>query len=351
MNNRKLAGIILLMAAAVVFVGVLGYIMGKNGGTKNDEMNEPAREEIAVKDIATDIPEVDPPLPELSAHAEDDYELSDESTAYASNPEIMDGPGYGGTTALADSADVPEDAELVDEYGMYRVPMEWAAEMGGLYVERNGGYYALTPMVPRYVAEKYGVGYAKGSSDETEMFLYLYDDYAGVPEDIPTETRTAIISAGDFPILEVSKNERIIYFDDGNNRSEVIFDDAPFVGYTVEASYHVGLGFFPIVDSVMVFNSDNKHDIGIYEPGDIPVADIRKLEYGKKYLYEWFTGMDYHEMELVANCRCYFNPGSRLNGGYKLPLELTKNGYATVDISELEPGTYVYIDAVFEIVD
>lgn len=345
MEKKKF--IVLVSILLVAIIGVIGAIIVDLKNNEGVPIDEDASE-----------------LPELSAHAEDDYvlsdepatyegndyELSDEPAAYEGDSEIMDAPGYGGTTALADSADVPDDAVLTDEYGMYRVPMEWAAEHGGIFVERNGGLYAVSPEVPRYVAEKYGVGYSFGSSDTEDMLLYL-GDTDELDDDIPSGVRKAITSAGDFPILQVSKNEKLEVYNQ-YMINEVDFVKSEFVGYTIPAR-DGGNGandYFPVIDHVMP--DVNRNDMNVFDLNDNLVADVHDLEYGKTYSFEYYSGTEYHEMEVVANSRCYTNPKPKNDIRIALPIELTKANYAVVDISSLEPGFYVIQEnTVFEVVD
>jgi len=354
MEKKKF--IVLVSILLVAIIGVIGAIIVDS---KNNEG-------VPIDDGATvGLDEDASELPELSAHAEDDYvlsdepatyegndyELSDEPAAYEGNDyELSDEPATHEEPAPADSADVPDDAVLTDEYGMYRVPMEWAAEHGGIFVERNGGLYAVSPEVPRYVAEKYGVGYSFGSSDTEGMLLYL-GDTDELDDDIPSGVRKAITSAGDFPILQVSKNEKLEVYNQ-YMINEVDFVKSEFVGYTIPAR-DGGNGvndYFPVIDHVMP--DVNRNDMNVFDLNDNLVADVHDLEYGKTYLFEYYSGTEYHEMKVVANSRCYTNPKPKNDIRIALPIELTKANYAVVDISSLEPGFYVIQEnTVFEVVD
>ena len=345
MEKKKF--IVLVSILLVAIIGVIGAIIVDS---KNNE-GVPIDDGAIVGEIVLD--EDASELPELSAHAEDDYVLSDEPATYEGNDyELSDEPAtYEPATVPADSADVPDDAVLTDEYGMYRVPMEWAAEHGGIFVERNGGLYAVSPEIPRYVGESYNVGYSAGSSSTETMLLYLSDFYE-INDDIPSKVRRVVVSAGDFPILQVSRNEKLEVFNQ-YMIDEVVFAKSEFVGYTIPA-VDGGNGandYFPIIDHVMP-NNFSRNNMNVFDTGDNLVADVHDLEYGKTYLFEYYTGTEYHEVEITADSRCYVHPEVSDDGKIALPIELAKANYAVVDISSLEPGFYTIMgNTVFEVVD
>lgn len=353
MDNKKLIGFVCLGVAAVVLVFAIAFMAGRNSAkATNDDADLPAdAAESAVEVEEPAAVEVPPPddLPEMSAHAEDDYEISAGAGADYEMPIAEDAGPDDSAIAAADSADVPEDAVL-DEYGMYRVPEEWAADHGGVFIERNGEIYAVSPEVPRYVAEKYGVGYSFGSDNTETMSLYLYDAKE-LNAEIPSRVRKAITSAGDFSILQVSRKEELrVYNEYVINEMSLVKSE--YVGYTIPART-AGLGttdYFPMIDHVML--SINRNDMNVFDTNDNLVADVHDLEYGRTYLFEYYSGTEYHEIEVVADSKCYTNPKPNHDNTVSLPLELTKFGYAAVDISSLEPGFYTLMEStVFEVVE
>ena len=179
--------------------------------------------------------------------------------------------------------------------------------------------------------------------------LFLYDDPAGVRDEIPTSTRHGIITSGDFDILSIAKGDEIKIYSD-IQLPTLLLRNAEFTGYTIEASDHSGtatMTYFPIIDHVLISDDIGKSNVGVFDENDTPVADVRNLEYGKGYLYEYYTGTEYHEIHLVANCKCYEASDAEI----EVPIELTKNGYSTVDLSQLEPGIYACGSSVFELTE
>ena len=244
---------------------------------------------------------------------------------------------------------VEEDSytEPFDPYGMYKVPEEWAAERGGLYVERDTGIYTLQSLVPRYNLDNYTVGYSFNSSSTEDVLLYIYDD---IPvDDPPTATTKAILSSDDFPILQVNKGEELHYYGDADETMTI--SKTNFVGYSIPAC-RCGLSelYVPIDDHV--YHGDTyRNNIGVFDMDENPVSDVRDLEYGRDYKYEWYEGTEYHELKCIANCRCY-DYKYALENKIEISGKLTKFGYVAFDISNLEPGIYTSdLHSVFEVVE
>lgn len=242
---------------------------------------------------------------------------------------------------------VEEDSytDVLDHYGMYKVPEEWAAERGGLFVERETGIYTLNNEVPRYNLDTYGVGFSYNSSSTEDVLLYVYDTEQ-MPNNIPTDNRKGIVASGDFPIMQVSKGEELHYYGEAENSLK--FYKIDFYGYTIPACYcGMPISFSPIIDHVR-YNEMHGDNIGIFDMDEDPVVDVRNLDYGEDYKYEWYEGTKYNELQYTANCRCYTKDTSNM---YKVPGTLTKFGYVAFDISDLEPGFYTRGHAVFEITE
>ena len=303
----------------------------------------------------------EPELPEMSASAmEDGYVVEDDSTGDSFSLEAGVAAAENNSVAEADSADVPDDAVLTnnpvdnDPYGMYKVSEQWASELGGLYANIDGNFYSLSSVVPSSIIADYGVGHTvgpEGSDVNLEYaMLYLRDDESGVRESIPTLTRNAIVSSGDFPALQIHRDNPLLVF--GKPSVEkLFFEKIDFVGYTIPAcdSPDATLAYYPVVNNFLANNVDKDH-IGVFNLDDSPVEDVRNLEHGKEYLYECYLGTEYREIKIKADSRCY-----RIDKDKKveLPMSITKFGYFTIDISGLESGFYTcpIHNSVFEIVD
>lgn len=327
------------MAAVLLFAAIAMFLL--NGCGMREIEVVPAAEE--------------PELPEMSAHAGD--EMTEEEilniTAGAASDSLSN------EEYVADAADVPDDAVLTgdtleDPYGMYLVTEDLASKLGGLYANLDGNVYSLANLVPSTVINDYGVGYIVGPDnanvENDYALLYLRDDKKGLRDDIPSATRYAIVSSGDFPALRVHRGDQLMVF--GKPMIEkMFFEKADFVGYTIPACDSPGttLAYYPVVNNYYANNVDKDH-IGVFDLNDVQVEDVRNLEQGKEYLYECYIGTEYRELKVRADSRCY----SLDSGEYvELPMQITKLGYFTIDTSSLELGFYTSSEynAVFEIVD
>lgn len=307
--------------------------------------------------------------PELAPHAEDDgYEMiaelqeedvemlqkvADGEAGAITDDEVTNEPAseFGPEDELpeADSTDAPEETILEDPYGMYVVTEDWLKEYGGYVVERNSQLYAFYSQygVMGDVPEKYDVGYELGGRGYNWTYLYCPD--VQEIKDVPTNATGKIAtSAGDFPIFEVSKNEEIrVYNKDVVDEIELF--PASFYGYCVNAT-HVGNSYRPIINYELGVDRgiiDAERPV-IYDMNDNPVSDVYNLEYSQDYKYGWFEGTEYHEISLWAGSRCYtVDKNTRV----QVPVELTRNGYAVMDVSGLTPGIYSWQNSVFQITD
>ncbi|MBR3323953.1 hypothetical protein IKG24_00210 [Candidatus Saccharibacteria bacterium] len=295
-------------------------------------------------------------LPEMAASAmEEGYIVEDDSTDDSFSFEAGATAVEEGSATEVDSVDVPEDAALIDvsdPYEMYKVSDEWA-QNGGAYVQRDGAYYTISARVPEDVIERCGVGCIGYPALGHDASLYVMDEVTSDSVEVPTKNEECLISCGDFPILKIHRNETLY----GYNATGLNFYRASFVGYTIQASRrprNSGLSYFPIIDHRFLQTSDplateTKEHIGLYDLNDNPVEDVHDLNYGEEYLFEYYVRTEYREFREVADCRCYALKKSEL--AYRIDGELTKNGYVTFDISEVEPGLYTAGSSVFEIVD
>ena len=251
------------------------------------------------------------------------------------------------------TTETEEAAQSDDPYDVYYVPTETAVELGGIFVERDGRKYSVVSEVPPRVIGEYGAGYTN-ENDGSIAFLYAEDGSQVL--DIPTEVPISILSVGDFPILTVSKSEPLVGYD----QTEIYLQKTDFVGYTIAAvQYTGGLSVIPITDGVKPSSGSKfvyqpRTQIQVVDAADNPVADFRKLTYDETYKLEWFIGTEYNVAEMKANSRAYrtFNPGTE---GFQIDGMLSKEGYATFDISGVESGIYVIrrgaTAAVFEITE
>lgn len=236
---------------------------------------------------------------------------------------------------------VEEDSVGTTDYDIYCATEGWIKDHRGFAVERGGKLYFMGTKVPSTVISKYDVGYqvGPGFSEGASASLYL-DDQREI-SDVPTEAKEAWISVGDFPVYYLDSGEELRYYD-----KEVVdtleFYPVEFYGYTICATGRQEL-YYPIENHTYGSLPGNLSNPAVYNMDGTPVEDVRKLEYGKPYTYEWYEGQDYHSQTMIADCRCYLVNRSPIEA----TVSRTKSGYQIVDLSNLKPGLYTSVNEIF----
>lgn len=242
----------------------------------------------------------------------------------------------------------PTTAEPVDELEVLRVPESYAKSEGGIYLKRKGGLYTIravsngrygcTRSVPRVVGREYNVG--DGGEYVVTLYAYITTKYNYV--DVPF----GYLSYGEVPVPIVEKGDLIIgYFSE--EPFTLTLQKLEFHGYTLP----VLLGDYGKVgsekygpDGVSNILRGKDSDFTIVDNTGGKPSDVRNLEYGKEYTVSWYSGTQYNEEKMIANCSYYTYPNRderiTLNG------ELTKNGYVTFDTSSLSPGFYEALNGI-----
>lgn len=244
--------------------------------------------------------------------------------------------------------------EEFDQFEIYEVDEDWikyySTKNQCYIVERDGKYYELGWELPGSVAVNYNVGWQYREVTPDNL-TYLWLDVARNNFSMQTAVDSDImISAGDFPIFQIKKDEKIrIYYADFVNSFAV--SEAKFYGYTIMATDSQFL--YPILDNnestfAEEYGTYGINNIELCDMGDTPVEDIRDLTYGEEYKYTWYEGTQYNEIPLIANCKTF----AISNTGKTLSVEPTKDGYLCVDVSVLPTGFYsIGKKALFEVVD
>lgn len=84
----------------------------------------------------------------------------------------------------------------------------------------------------------------------------------------------------------------------------------------------------------------NSRSIGFYSLFDGSDYKILEAERNEKFIFGGYVGTAYKTVDIVADKEFYL---AKTNGVFTLPIERTKNGYFTVNLSDVDPGVY-YID-------
>ncbi|MBQ3292741.1 hypothetical protein IJG93_00310 [Candidatus Saccharibacteria bacterium] len=333
MNDEKKSAVILasLFAMFAIIVVLIAVIVLQKRELKEKEIPAtPPQLEAGEATVAWDLEPTEPAIQPTYESAEPQEEEVDDVTEEV--------PG------IAAPVEPPREpiVEEKDPYEIFVTDEDWVKETNGYAVERNGKLYTLSALMPSTVITEYGCGYQTGGEFEEGRGsdLYLYDQRE--ISDVPTKATNALISIGDFPIYYVDSGEELRVYSD-EPLEEVEIKQAEFYGYTIPATGRQ-VTYFPIQDYIYEGLDGNITDPAVLTADGNPVEDVRKLEYGKQYMFEWYEGMDYHSQTLAATSRCYLVDDDNL--AIKVPVKKTKEGYGIVDLSEVEPGNCYTISNV-----
>ena len=209
-----------------------------------------------------------------------------------------------------------DDPEIVEEdpLAMLEVSEEFAKEKGLLCLYRNDKLYSLGP---KYISEDGKYVLPTGFDDGKDYILNI-----------------------DAPEIIIQEGDQIRDYGD----EYVNVYKSAFTGYTIP--------MFNYGEDIMIFDDEidptsngapklKAAGAGITQFGvkenDSIVANDRHLENGKSYTVSWYSGMDYHEITMVANYRYYKIDSTP---SYELKGTLSQSGYALIDIRDLPSGTY-----------
>ena len=324
-----------------VAVGVFFYNMGKNSAAKEAEMRaEPTGGDswVSTADMVTKYPVIEP---ETFDANEIPHEAEEPAAPEVKIPE---------ETLPAPATESEDNAyDTSDEFDIYRVTEEWLKSYGGMVLVRDGVFYAIDGRVPGSVISRYGFGYNVDGQTTDVALLYMRD--MEMPDDVLTSREIGYVSAGDFPILKVRPDDEVRYYSvTGVPASQISMRPMNFYGNTIMA-IEMQPYYAPLRNNLLSPSKMAGGNPGVFSLDDVPVDDVRKLEYGKEYKYVYYTNTTYHEEVMEANCRAYTDG----DGATILQVTMTKNGYATIDMSLLEPGLYRTFDPlitnVFEIIE
>lgn len=293
-------------------------------------------------DKTTRITVVKEPLPESTK----EVEVEPESMEEVEGPAVEFEPEP--AVELEPIAEIrPEPVSEDDErYELYKVKEGWIKK-GGCFIERDGKFYALYGLIPTANAlNSYYIGSAGTNTDRIGR-LFIRDSSSAK---MPTNTPFARITIGDLPILQISRTEKIGDFD----TDTLSLTKTSFVGYSISVVERAN-------NTEAVFNSNRsdedvelafsqKEGCGVSDLSGNPVKDFRNLEYKEDYIFHWYSGAEYHEVTMKADCKVFKDRENYWESDIVLQGE--QNGeYFEFDLSELKPGFYLTSYGVFELVD
>ena len=268
-----------------------------------------------------------------------------------------------------------EEEPVVEEplvpYGYLIEDEDFVTTYKGFYVVRDDQFYSLNRTVSLKNRDEYNFG--ENAILEAHLFKdningqSIYDSELGCMNDDKTLVYY-FYTIGDFELLKIEPTDEIRSY----GVSKVSLVKLESLGYGFRRQMSGGAGYGNLG------NTDSGHGyapgwINTKEVGKIHVPDLYKelkyqigdeeiflnynLEKDTEVTVSWYEKTDYYEYTCVADSKFFYASNKDVHGvlGDEStgPIEkegtLTKDGYATYDFSDLEPGTYyLYSD---EIVD
>ena len=268
----------------------------------------------------------------------------------------------------ASPSDGPEQSagqstEYLDELSILEVESkEAAAEQGGFYLKRGDRYFTLDGELkdPKLVTP--GKGYWNTYAYWGSPDRLLYTRGAPTYPDRYPAADDMVISYGDIPALTLENGDEIVAFSSRTVPAMRLLR-LKFVGYSMGMS---GSGFESGGGTAgWLWSSDQPEemtpiDFSVQEQLMVEdyngneVTDFYNLNFGERYFALWQQGTSFVEFEGIADCSYYKALNDNLqiyDIEQEIDGEVTTEGYATYDVSGLEPGIY-YVErgGVLEIV-
>lgn len=163
-----------------------------------------------------------------------------------------------------------------------------------------------------------------------------------------------LLSNGEVPIPVLERNDKVVGFSSTTVPTLRLYR-ADCLGYTIGMSTVDGYVTLRdmTTDKVTQVRPDYSKGIKVKDSHGRSVNDTNDLTYGESYTVYWYEGTKYNEVILTADCRIYSIHGYKSSftaieyhdPAYTIEGTLTQNGYATYDMSGVEPGIYMTNDA------
>ena len=256
-----------------------------------------------------------------------------------------------------------EEEPVVEEplvpYGYLIEDEDFAKTYKGFYVYRDDQLYSLNSVVSMKNREEYQF------SDETYLLEFhwkkedevhgqkIFDAVNGVMNDDKTSVLYAN-TIGDFDLLKIEPTDEIRSY--GVSNIELIKMESLGYGFRREMDGYSGMGIDKSdLCAGWIVTTEGKKSIPSgyykelkYQIGDEDIYVNYNLEKDTEVTVSWYEQTDYYEYTCIADSKYYYCPSKKLveifgdpdSGPIKKEGTLTKDGYATYDFSDLEPGVY-----------
>lgn len=220
-----------------------------------------------------------------------------------------------------------EEPEVVDLLGALRVKENYFENRNSFALKKGGDYYVLDSQMYKFDVAKYP---NIGSRVE-------YDGSRQLTANI-SNTRKLVI--GPVPVLTIEKGKDKICYFSASTPASLGLHKATFYGYGTCIRMQDCLEIYNPGDEgeEFYYYYDGAHDYAVLDDKGNSVSDVYNLEQGQEYTVCWYVGTQYNERKLKAESSIYDVDIQAPT--YKIEPEFTKEGYATFNLSEVEPGLY-----------
>ncbi|MBQ1298726.1 hypothetical protein IIY24_02735 [Candidatus Saccharibacteria bacterium] len=245
--------------------------------------------------------------------------------------------------------ETPEQSPPEDELAMFFTTEEGVRSTGGcICLVRDGTMYSITG-VPINGSTNPAT-YSAGTSDTLIDNGVYQCFYATLDKD--RGKGFWCISIGDVVVPVISRDDMIIGYASDHVPTLELYD-VEFHSYGLcvhQSQVPSELGGGSTTTGWRIYTGVTPGDYVEFtrdEIGRVCVCDLDGnqasdgfggLEYNETYLLTWYEGTQYYEIEVVANSAWY--NCERMGSKYDLEGELTREGYAVYDFSDVSPGVY-----------
>lgn len=200
----------------------------------------------------------------------------------------------------------------------------FANTVPGAYVKRGDKLYSAGFAISLEASSKYGIG-------------LQYNDVAM----LYNSNKYGILAFGNVPVLELSDGDEMRTY----GVSSISLWKTELIGHSLWACEATELQDTTVVfvgqyykDAVTLNGQEKQLTLEDVSGNVVSMSDVHDLVADQTYTLSWFTGTTYHEYKVPATGLYYKRPDQ--NATYRFEGTLDKAGYATYDLSDVEPGIY-----------
>lgn len=265
---------------------------------------------------------------------------------------------------------VEENTEAEEEplapYGYLIEDEEFVKAFKGFYIYRNDQFYSLNRVVSYKDIEEYNIGEKLNNGldfhwvGESEYYGQTITECSlGLMNINNEEERVYYFNTiGDYDIIKLEPDDEIRSY--GVSNVEITKLESLEYGFRREMGNRAGLGVYSTDEwdkglaSGWLQTTERKKHIPQrykelkYQIGDEEINYNYNLEKDTEVTVSWYEKTDYYEYTAVADSKFFYATsydfngvlGDSNSGPIKKEGTLCKDGYATYDFSDLEPGVY-----------